>query len=587
MLQIIFYSQNSSRVREELARFTVPGTPVPTYHLPTTGGTYTQTNISGTTWTVRNQFSFDRTFNENRSVFTALAGMEVNSNLGTTNGNTRRGYDPQSLTYQSYNEKALDADGISGAVYRSPTAIKNTLKLPVFNQSESDMRFVSFYSNLAYTWLRKYSLNGSMRVDQSNLFGSSSNVQFKPIWSLGAAWDIRQEEFMKGVNGINRLNLRFSYGLSGNSPKPGMGGPYNLLLANRNALFSGLGLGYSVMYPANDKIRWEHTRVINAGIDVAVLKNRISATIDIYNKLTTGLLSTIPIDQTLGWESFYSNFGDMSNKGGELSLTTRNIIRPNFRWTTLLTATHNINKVLKLNINGQVTPGRKIYFDFIEGYAGNSLFAYQWAGLSSDGNPQVYNAEGKIITNNQDPEYKADAVKYMGVTQPKWYGGLTNTLGYKGFDLSFMFVYNLGHKMRNNTNNFWYGRLTRNVSSKFLDRWKQPGDENSTDVPKYVARTVDNQNTSRYIPFYEKADINILSASYVKLRDVTLAYHLPKSWSNKISVEDVTLRIQASNLLLIAANKKGIDPEYYQYREGLLGTKYGSSWSVGINVNFK
>ena len=126
--------------------------------------------------------------------------------------------------------------------------------------------------------------------------------------------------------------------------------------------------------------------------------------------------------------------------------------------------------------------------------------------------------------------------------------------------------------MRRDVNNFWYGRLTHNVSKKFLDRWREPGDEKYTDVPKYVSKTVENRTKSRNITFYELADINVLDASYVKLRDITLSYSLPKSLCDKLFMDKITLRAQASNLFLITANNDGIDPEYHHYRSGLRGT---------------
>ena len=587
----LFYSQNSSKVRIELARFTKPANPptttAPTYYLPTTGGLYTLSNIDGVNWTIRNQFNYDHVFGQDKSQVTAIAGMEIQSAFSSNNSSTRRGYDPQSQTYQAYDEKELETNGISGAVYSNFGTPRNTLKTKTFSQGETEKRFVSFYSNVAYTYDRKYTVNGSIRVDQSNLYGSDPSGQFKPIWSVGFAWNLKQESFMDQVDFLSRLNFRFSYGLGGNSPKPGKGGPYNLLESNTSSLFSGLGIGYAIMYPANDKIRWERTRTINGGIDVVAFNNRITLSLDVYHKLTTDLLATKPTDQTLGWESFYTNFGDMKNQGFEISLNTRNITTQDFSWGTTLTMTNNYNKVLKLNIDGKVTASKKVYFDYTEGYAGNSLFAYRWAGLSNEGNPQVYNADGEIISNYQDESLTEAAVKFVGVTQPKWYGALTNNFSYKGFDLSFMFVYNFGHKMRRDVNNFWYGRLTRNVSKKFLDRWREPGDEKFTDVPKYVAKSVENQTKSRNISFYEFADVNVLDASYVKLRDITLSYSLPKRLCNKLYTDKITLRAQASNLWLIAANNDGIDPEYHQYRSGLRGTKYGPSWSFGLTVNFK
>lgn len=587
-----FYSQFSSRVREELVRFTVaakaPAT-VPTYYLPQTGGQYTVKNNDGMNWTVRNQLSYDHVFGQGGSQITAIAGMEIQSGIISSNGNTRRGYDPQSMTYIPINEESLRNTGVSGAVLRGVTISDaiNKLGLPAYSQGETETRFVSFYANAAYTFMRNYSLNGSVRVDQSNLYGSDNSVQFKPVWSLGVAWNMKNEAFLASADFLNRLNMRFSYGLGGNSPTPGQGGPYNMLESVRHSQFAGMGLGYRILYPANDKICWERTRTINLGVDFAVLDNRISGSIDAYHKLTTELLSTIPSDQTLGWDEHYSNYGDMKNQGFEMILTSRNIVTPAFRWTTTLTVTNNYNKVLKLHQQGSLTASRKITFKYIEGYAGNSLFAYRWAGLNSEGNPQVYNSLGELTTDPNDPDMTAEAVKFMGVTQPKWYGAMTNSFSYKGFDLSFMLVYNLGHKMRRNTNNLWYGRMKENPSAQFLDRWQKEGDEEFTNVPKYVPTLSQNQNAGRNIPYYTNSDLNVVSASYVKLRDVTLSYSLPRKICDKISAEKVTLRAQASNLFLIAANDDGIDPEYHNYRSGYLGTKYGPSWSFGLTINFK
>lgn len=586
-----FLSQYHSTVRYELAKFTTPANPPtttgPTYYLPKTGGRYTLTNNDGTSWTVRNQLSFDRSFNERKSQINVIAGMEIQAALSSSHSNTRRGYDPQTMTYQQYDEKELATNGVSGAVWRSFGVPRNTLTSKIFTQGEVERRFVSFYSNFAYTYLNKYTFNGGVRVDQSNLFGSDPSVQFRPVWSVGGLWNIKKEEFMEGYSIFNRLNLRFSYGYGGNSPTSGMGGPYNLLLANTNPNFSSLGTGFNIIYPANDKIKWERTRTINLGLDVAILRNRISTTLDIYHKLTTDLLTEVPSDQTLGWASYYANLGDMKNQGFEFSINSTNISSSKFQWVTTLNLTHNTNKVLRLNDQDKLTASRKIYFDYTQGYPGNSLFAYQWAGLSNQGNPQIYSADREIIVNSSDPKLTPEAVNFMGVTQPKWYGGVTNTFSYKGFDLSFLIVYNFGHKMRRDINNFWYGRLNNNKSAQFMDRWKKPGDEEFTNIPKYVSRLVDNQTSTRTLSFYEFSDINILNASYIKLRDLTVRYNLPKSLCDKISAEKIAINAQASNLFLLAANKEGIDPEAFHYRSGLRTTRYGTSWSIGLIVNFK
>lgn len=132
----LFYSQNSSLVRIELARYTKPANPpsttAPTYYLPTTGGRYTLANIDGMNWTIRNQFNYDRVFGKDKQQITAIAGMEIQSGVSTSNSNTRRGYDPQSQTYQAYDEKELATNGVSGAVYSNFGTPRNTLVTKMF-----------------------------------------------------------------------------------------------------------------------------------------------------------------------------------------------------------------------------------------------------------------------------------------------------------------------------------------------------------------------------------------------------------------------------------------------------------------------
>jgi len=199
------------------------------------------------------------------------------------------------------------------------------------------------------------------------------------------------------------------------------------------------------------------------------------------------------------------------------------------------------------------------------------------------GDPQVYDENGNAVKLSRDLT-NVDALRYMGTMQPLWYGGLTNQFTYKDFSLSFMFIYNLGHKMRNDVNTFWSGRLTENINKDFTGRWREPGDELLTDIPSYVAN--ENESTSRReMSFYQYADINVLNASYVKLRDVTLSYTLPQVFCHKLLCDNIRIRLQASNLFYIAANNKGIDPEAYNLRSGIRADHYGPSFSIGLNID--
>ena len=209
----------------------------------------------------------------------------------------------------------------------------NTFDPNNYSQSETEYRFVSMYANAAYTLLDKYSLNASIRVDQSNLFGSDPSVQFKPIWSTGVIWNMAKEDFMsRASRWLNRLNLRASFGYAGNSPDPGQGGPYNILSSVTEANYSRFGLGYVVVTPANDKLSWEKTRILNLGVDWAVLDNRLSGEVDFYHKYTTNLLGNAPVDPTTGFTTVLSNIGTMTNAGVEFTINSTNITAGLFGW---------------------------------------------------------------------------------------------------------------------------------------------------------------------------------------------------------------------------------------------------------------
>lgn len=581
-----FYAQDSYRVRQELVSLATVDktTGSPVFYLPTTGGYYQTTNNNTTNWTIRNQLMFDRIFDKINSQITALVGMEVRSDKVNIQNTNLRGYNPQTMTYTSYDELTLQTTGVKNPIIPT-TSSSAKLSNRTNSFSETEMRFVSAYANAAYTWRSKYSLNASIRVDQSNLFGSDPSVQFKPIWAVGGAWSLGQEEFMKQADFLNRLNLRFSYGLGGNSPDPGLGGPYDILYPINNSLFSSLGQGYVVITPANDKLTWEKTSIINAGVDFAMFNHRLSGSVDVYFKNTTNLLGDIALHPSTGWGKALANFGSMKNSGFELSLNSHNIKGREFNWLTDFTLTYNKNKVTELYIEDGQSPSSLIKKNFVAGYAAQSLFAYQWAGLDNMGDPQVYDEKGNKVKLSKDMTDIA-ALRNMGSMQPLWYGGLTNTFSYKDFTLSFMFIYNLGHKMRNDLNSFWSGRLTSNIHKDFDNRWREEGDELKTNVPSYVSNGKESV-TRREYDFYQYADINVLNASYIKLRDLSLSYSLPKHICSKFASESIRVRLQAANLFYIAANKEGIDPEAQNLRYGRRTTHYGPSYSVGLTINFK
>jgi len=594
----LYYDQNSYYTRRELVEFTAPG---PTYYLPSQGGDYTTGSGTVTSWDIRDQLTYNNSWNLHD--LTVLAGAETSDKVSKSSTTLLRGYDFQTMTYTPYNENSLRTNGVTDPVIPNDYT-SSYLMGQAYTQQESETRFVSLYSNLAYAYKKRYNVNASVRTDQSNLFGADISEQYKPIWSVGGSWQMDREPFYHN-SWMNSLKLRLTYGIAGNSPNPGSGGPYEIIQPWPSTLYSNVGQGYSILLPSNKKLTWERTATLNAGVDIGLLDSRITLSVDAYHKMTSNLLGYAPFDPTNGWSSGYTNLGNIDNKGIEAAIRSVNIAGKVFSWVTDLNFGYNKNKVVKLGQTVPLTADGKLNSEgFVEGYSAYSMFAAKWAGLDNLGDPQVYTSKGQKIKLASD--LGLDDVHYAGTTQPSYYGGMTNTLRYKGWQLSFLVVYNLGYKMRSYTDGFFSGRLITNINRYFNDRWKSPGDETKTNVPRYIASSAIDQQT-RSIEFYNLADINVESASYMKMRDITLSYTLPAAWIDKLSMDQFRVYAQMNNMLLWTANKQGIDPEYYSLPNGggfgnsaagtpgqVLGSpkialpdKMKPFLTFGVNVSFK
>lgn len=557
-------------------------------YLPSSGGHFTSANTDVRSYTVRNQLNLDLSFGKDGSQsVTGIAGFELSSNRSGNKSSFLRGYDMQTMQHIYYDSYNLNLTGVKNPALPSfASASTNVFDPDDFTQTEMEYRFVSMYANGAYTLRDKYSLNASVRVDQSNLFGSDPSVQFKPIWSTGIIWNAAREDFMKGTSAwLNRLNLRASFGYAGNSPDPGQGGPYNILASVSNANYSRFGLGYIVVTPANDKLSWEKTRIVNLGLDWAVLGHRVSGEIDFYDKKTTNLLGQAPVDPTTGFTTVLSNIGALTNKGVEFSVNSTNISSGKFEWTTDFNITFNRNKLVDMYVEPPTSAYQMIGYNYWKGYPYGTVFAYKWAGLDpADGMPRVYDSAGNIVRSITDIDTE-DAVRFMGTTVPPVFGALSNGFRYGNFDLAVTFIYNFGHVLRNDVNGTYSYRLSGNLHNDFSKRWKKPGDEAFTDIPAYYSlrNTAINESDITYL--YRYADINVLSASYIKLREVSLGYRLPARATRALHVQNATVRLQASNLATFAFNGEGIDPEAF-YFSGSRADRFHPFVSASLNVEF-
>lgn len=582
----------SYKVRSEVAQFTVAPTAadIPIYYLPATGGTYGVSNTSQRNWSVRNQLSFDRSWNGNVHQLSLLAGQEAQEQLSVTENTTVRGYNEALQTYANIDYARL-ANGIFSPVMSNSFGM-SVLNNDAFRSMEVRSRFTSYFANLGYTFQNRYSVNASWRIDQSSLFGKDKSAQNRPVVSGGVKWQISQEDFMHPVKWVDQLGLRATYGITGNSLPVGSGGSYDILYAAVSTFYAG-GTGMGISTPGNGALSWESTSTLNLGLDFGLFRNRLTGTLDFYKKRTKDLLGTLLLNPFSGYTNVTGNSGELENTGFEFSVSHINIQTPSFSWQTTLLGAYNKNEVTKMFREYPLTQvGQKLGANFMEGYPGFAIFAFQYEGLDHDGRPQIRRADKSLTTEWNGA--KLDDVIFAGTYQPVWSGGFSNAFRYKNFGLTANISYNLGHVMRRDVNILYTGRFSHeagdfnsgNVHADFDRRWRQPGDEKFTDIPPYIADFATSfltRNTSYYI----QGNTNIVSASYIKMRDITLSYSLPQALLQRLKCRELSFRIQLSNVMLWKANKFGIDPEFQNTLSGARTLPVDQrSFSFGIQAGF-
>lgn len=517
------------------------------------GNIFYNENQRTSAYNFRQQFNVDKTFGQKHNL-TAILGTEIRNNKLEYDSGNLYNYDPSVLSYDLIDAKALA--NVQGAILGGQYFTAND----VATQREIVNRFVSFYSNAGYSYDDKYLATGSIRWDRSNLWGTNSKYQNKPLWSVGAGWNIYREGFFN-VKWIDLLKLRASYGTSGNIAKDAA--PYMTAYYSANTTVGGMQ--GSISSRPNPLLSWEKTTTTNVGVDYAFLQNRLTGSIDYYYKEGKNLLANtmgVPTEG-FGYSTYSINNGEMSNHGIEVSLSADVIRNTNIRWNTTVQYAHNNNEVTYVNVEA---PVYFLQLDYPEAYPRignpyNAIYSYRWAGLNEQGLPQVYDENGNKMLYS--PGSLASIV-YSGSTVPTYSGSFNNLLEYKNFTFSFLLTFEGGHKIRNtflpmlgnNYNSALFGYVSQisTVNKDIVNRWQKPGDEATTNVPRAVFAEDPNYSSESY-EIYKNSDINVLDASNIRLRNISLAYNLPSKFIKKAGMQNARIQFNAENLFTIATSK--------------------------------
>ena len=472
---------------------------------------------------------------------------------------------------------------------------------------KSEYNVEGWFGRVLYNYAEKYFVDGSLRRDASSRFHKDN--RWGTFWSAGAGWLINKESFFK-VNWVDQLKLKVSLGQTGND---GIGSwAYTDLYSLSPS--SPTQMTPSFYRVGNPDITWETTTALNVGLDFAFLKNRITGTIEFYNKKTTDLLFWLSIPESTGARGYYGNIGDKRSTGVELTLSADVIRTKDLTWNVNFNISHNKEKILKLpeaktRVNGGFAEtwipvssgaangavqmwyeeGGSLYCPFMYSYAGvneqgEALYWYDEDLSPAGGNPEV------TTNNTSKPGQKksgtttliGEATRYAGESMlPKAYGGFGTTLTAYGFDVNVNFDYQIGGKI--------YDRQYAN----FMSNWVDSGDAGSAFHTDLLKSWTPN-NTSSDIPRFQYGDQYtvatcdrfLASAAYLNFQSFSVGYTIPKKLTSQIGIDKVRIYATGENLCFWSA-RKGLDPRYdYGATESLAAYSLMRTIMGGIQVSF-
>ncbi|WP_347217454.1 SusC/RagA family TonB-linked outer membrane protein [Chryseobacterium sp.] len=439
-----------------------------------------------------------------------------------------------------------------------------------------DWKNTAYFGVLNYSYANKYILDATIRREGSSRFAPGK--RFGTFWSVGGAWNIHKENFLPEA--INELKLRASYGVTGNN---GVGlNKYQVQLLY-NATYEDNGASYVNNF-GNPNLTWEKNKTFDVGLDFALFNSRVSGSVEYYNKYTYDLLQDVPFARSTGFPSQAQNLGAMRNQGIEASLKVDVIKSDDFNWNLFGSIGTVRNRVedLAIGMNGQpidVSAGSSYRRTEI-GQPFMSWFMPTWAGVNVDtGAPEWY-VNG--VDGARTSSYGAAKRVFQGTAIPKFTGGFGTGLSYKNVFLNASFYYAGGHKIYEQYAQFYmrtnfFTLDTYNGSAELMDAWQKPGD--ITDVPKL--------NYGRNDNFYNTSSRHLYDGDFIRLKDVTLGYSLPKEFVRTIGLDNLTFTVRGTNLWTYVFDKGlKLDPEVSALGYTTLTAPPVKSVIFGVNVQF-
>jgi len=448
-----------------------------------------------------------------------------------------------------------------------------------FGESYSLTNSLAYYGQFNYNFDQRYTVNGTLRYEGTNRLGKSRQSRWLPTWNVSAAWDLTNEKFMaKTQSWLSQAKFRASYSLTADTG-PSWVTNADAIFMTKNSWRPFTSAAETQIYISslgNSELTYEKKHEWNFGVDLSFLKDRIALTFDIYGRNNYDLIGRTYTQGAGGEIAKYANVADMESKGIEVGLSTVNIDKAGFTWSTDFIFSRATNKITSLEVASRAVDLVTGLGYAIEGYPVRSIFSYRFAGLNEEGLPTVYNEYGERTVGNvnfQETEGLQDFLVYEGPSDPTYYGSFNNVFSYKSkkwgsLSLDVFITYSGGNVVRlDPVFSAAYSDLTA-LPREFKNRWTMAGDEAVTKIPVIASRNQYDRygGTTLRTAYnaYNYSTERIAKGDFIRLKELALTYILPDNWLKKTFINKASLKVAATNLCLLYADKKlnGQDPEF-------------------------
>ncbi len=517
----------------------------------------------------------------------------VNNNTITINKVFNNNHYLQAVVGESYEIAHEYNNSIAGSdFFSSDTKGIGAAQTRRVNAAGEDTQsLLSAFARVNYQLMRRYMFGVSYRLDGSSRY--NRNHRFINIPSVSAAWRLSEEDFIRyNAEWIKEFKIRASVGWTSQDANNSYYGAQAIYVLNTASSYGGEQF-LSMSQPSNINLNWERTITYDAGIDFDAFDNRLRLTLDYYYKRTSDMLFASDLPAYTGYATQLQNIADMQNQGIEGQIISDNIVTRDFKWQSILNITHNRNKILKLNFEGnQLDQANSSFKYYAEGYPMAQWYLHEWVGVDEmTGDPLWRLADGTLTTVPPASNYAtSNANKFVyGVAEPKFYGSFTNIFTYKGLEANIMFTFSVGGRMINSTRAQLLTYATEsanNLSRDILDFWQIPGQK--TDIPRLrnssIINSSDYTSAITTTRFLEKS-------SYFRLKTIELSYSLPKRALTKTKIFDQLKFFVVLTNLFTVTPYSGLDPEVSAFGSSATATGYDNltmpssrSYQFGVRI---